>query len=180
MNSYDDYPWSSHKDARCDASALPKCFRIIDSSSSEEDFQRAVFYLDSASADLGVPTSLAPPVVARLIKSLFALVGERRTLVLGEIEELTCGRHAETYSAAQRAWLHEARRELLLSLHVWLDLAEAGGTKEATLCIDLLSYVAESFHDFRPRVRQFFRWCREARPELAAEIDAVSAYFMDE
>lgn len=175
MNSFDDYPWVSHQDARCDASALPKCFRIIDSDSSQEDFQRAVFYLDSTSADLGVPTSLAPPVVARLIKSLLTLGGERRAFVLGEIEELTCGRHVESYSTAQRTWLREARRELLLSFHVWVDLAETGPTEEATLCIVLLSYVAECFDDLRPRVGQFFRWCREAKPELAAEIDAVSA-----
>ncbi len=179
MTWYDEYPWTSHADAMSDPSKLRTCFATIDSECSETEFQRALFYVDHASSDLGVPTSLAPPVVARLIASVLSLDGARRKLVLGEVEELTCGRYVETYTPAQVEWLLAARRELVLAYHLWLRLAVTGDAQEATECIDLVAYVGESFPDLRPRVLEFLHSCRASRPDLAAEVDAVTAYLVD-
>lgn len=174
----DDQEWSSHADALRDPSKLPRLLATLDSTSCPEpEFQRALEYVESAVSDLGVPTSLVPRVTCRLIRSVLMLTGSRRTEVLSLAEELTCGRGSEGYTSNQVRWLAEARHELALGFHLWAHLAETSEPPEATICVDLLAYVAEAVPELRQRVTKVFRLLHQARPELVAEIDTVSTYF---
>lgn len=143
----------------------------------EVEWQGALRSLEAYASDLGIPSNATKAVVACLVAIAIRTEGQKRTEVLGTLEELTCGRGIEAYSLQQLAWLRGAVRELAGAFHLWAQLAESAPAEDAILCIQLLAYCAVNVPEVELRVLNYLEQCSNERPELGDDISALLINF---
>ncbi|NUP11267.1 MAG: hypothetical protein HOW73_34915 [Polyangiaceae bacterium] len=172
------HDWDSFEVER-GANQIPRLLRTLLQSSDEAAWSFALARLELIGSDLGIPRAVTPALVSCLSAATLHLSGRKRSDVLSLLEELTCGRSAEGYSEDEQQWHRESVHELMLGMRIWVHLMETSSTEDATMCVDLLAYCAEHFPVLRVRVRTQLQLCAASRPELGAEIQAVSVYFSE-
>lgn len=172
MWEFECHDWPALRGFRDPKNVRPYLERLADST-DEKEWQKTLNLLQVYASDLGLPSEATKDVVACLIAVVIRVEGKKRSELLGALEELTCGRGLEVYSAQQLECLRSAVSELALALHTWVYLAESASREDATLALQLLAYCAVYVEQLEPKVSQYFRLCAAARPELRDEISSL-------
>jgi hypothetical protein len=140
----------------------------------EEEWEQALYLLEAYAGNLfGSPSEATKAVVACLVAIATRVGGKKRSAVLGLLDELSCGRGIDAYTADQRQWLCSAIEELAHGIHIWTSLAESGSLEDAVLCLQLLSYCAVYVPGLESRVTRYLDLCASSRVELREDISAV-------
>ena len=177
MWEIDIYQWTELRGVSGDPANAPAMLRELAASDEEEHWREALAWVDSFASDLGIPSGATSAVVACLIGLALRVEGAKRTAILESLEDLTCGRGIETYSAEELGWLEQSVAELACAMHVWLCWAESAPPSDAARCVELLAYCGVYVPALRPRVRQYLSACAAARPELGEDVVAIRANF---
>lgn len=145
----------------------------VSSATDRKEWDQALQLINFYSSDNGIPSEATPDVVACLVAIAVRAHREKRSALLGLLEELTCGLGIEIYTPEQMAWHKAAVRELGLALHSWAQWAESEPIEEARVHLCLLSYCSVYVPALEARVERYFHRCLAARPELGDEIAAL-------
>lgn len=148
-------------------------------SATGKEWNEALNLINFYSSDNGIPSEATQHVVACLIAVAIDSDGDKRSEILGLVEEFTCGLGIEAYTSEEMGWHVAAVRELGCALQIWVKLAESAPVPEATVCLQLLSYCSVYDPRLEPRVMRYFEVCRVARPELGDEIAALAVNSTD-
>ena len=144
-------------------------------STDEKEWQTALNLVEIYASDLGVPSEATKDVVACLVAVAVRAQGQKRSAILGTLEELTCGRGVDEYTPQEVEWLRSSVHELAYALHTWAHLAESASIEDAVLAVDLLAYCAVYIPQVESKVLRYLQLCAVERPELAEEISALLA-----
>jgi hypothetical protein len=174
MWEFEVHDWNTLRGFR-DGKNISVLLRRISGAADAQEWDKALSLLEAYASDLGVPCEATKDVVACLVSITIRNEGEKRSAILGTLEELTCGRGVEVYTDEQLMWLRDAVRELSYALHAWVHLAAAGSLDDATLAIRLLAYCAVYTPQLEAKVLRYFTVCANERPDLVEELSAVLA-----
>lgn len=179
MWEFECHDWKALRGFEAPRDDVPVLLERLFGSSNEEEWQVALDLLESYASDLGLPSEALKDVVACLVAVATRTEGRKRSVLLGALAELTCGRGIEEYRPEQHTWLRAAVRELAYALHTWAQLAESAPAKDATHCIEILVYCAAYVPDLELKILRYIQLCATQRPELGEEISGLLATFND-
>lgn len=159
-----------------DPSHIPRWLDLIARADTQAERRSASEAIERVATDQGVPCAATAQVVSALLSFLPAIAAPNRSAVLSLLEELTCGRGRDSYSAAERQHLELAVAELVASFATIAALLQGADETDARECIDLLAYCAELRPELADRVDASLERAAARLPSLRPEVDAVRAY----
>ena len=110
------HDWDTLQWAEKPKKEIPKLLEVVLDSDREEEWEIALGLLEAYASDLGVPSEATKDVVACLVAIVVRMEAKKRTVILGVLDELTCGRGIEAYSPQQMMWIRAAVRELVTEI----------------------------------------------------------------
>lgn len=160
-----------------DPAQIPRWLDLIARADTDAELRSASAAIGGVASDLGVPCAATAQVVSALLSFLPAIPAPNRSAVLSLLEELTCGRGRDSYSAAERQHLALAVAQLVASFATIDELLHEADEADARECIDLLAYCAELRPELSDRVEASLQRAVARLPSLRPEVDAVRAYY---